>query len=133
MEMLLWPGARVSRQLMGLGVQPTVPTPNGESLEKMITSVQDTHGDFWVSSVFVVHEIGLNARGEKFVFLCSDPRSYVIKPISQPHLHSAAAPLTAALPKETKCVRGNQIPAAIFSSALIMHVWQACRGAAVLG
>lgn len=129
MEMSLQSGTRASRQLVGLGVQPTVPAPDGGSLEKEITSVQDPHGDFWVSLVFFVHKIGLNARGEKFVFLCIDPRSNV----SQPHLHSAAAPLAAALPKETKCSTGNQIPAAIFSSALIMHVRWGCVGAAVRG
>lgn len=133
MEMSLQSGTQASRQLVGLGVQPTVPVPDGGSLEKEITSVQDPDGDFWVSLVFFVHEIGLNARGEKFIFLCSDPRSNVIKPISQPHLHSAAAPLAAALPKETKCSTGNQIPAAIFSSALIMHVQWGCAGAAVQG
>lgn len=132
-EMSLQPGAQVSRQLVGLGLQPTVPTPDGVSLEKVITSFQDPHGDFWGFSMFFVCETGLNARGEKFVFLCSDPRSDVIKRVSQPHLHSAAALHAAVLPKETKCSKGNQIPAAIFSSAPIMHVRRGCTGSAMLG
>lgn len=93
----------------GPGVEPTVPTPDGGSLEKAITSVQDTDGDFWVSSVFFVHEIGLNAREKKFIFLCSDPRSDVIKPIPQPHWHSSAAPLT--LPSRSCTSQGDNMQA----------------------
>lgn len=38
MEMPLCPGAWASRQLVGLGVQPVAPAPDGGSLEKAITT-----------------------------------------------------------------------------------------------
>lgn len=53
----------------GFGVTACVPTSNAGPLGKAVILVQDPHGDFWVSSVFVVHEMGLNAREEKFLSL----------------------------------------------------------------
>lgn len=51
----------------GSGAPAWAPTSNAGFLRKAVTLVQHPRGDFWVSSVSFVHEIGLNARAEKFL------------------------------------------------------------------